>query len=494
MVTDQQVKRLFRLMNEEKTFRMAALKAGMDEKTARKYRDLGKLPSELEQPRSWRTRTDPFEEVWPEVRTKLEVNPGLQGTTLFRHLQQQYPGRFQDGQLRTLQRRIKRWRATDGPPKEVFFPQRHRPGERAQSDFTCMNDLRVTIQGAPFEHLIYHFVLTYSNWEAGRVCFSESFEALSAGLQEALFELGGAPAEHQTDRLSAAVHNDLTTRDFRSRYKALLTHYGMVPVATQAESPHENGDVEQRHYRFKVALDQQLMLRGSRDFASRASYEAFLEKLFGQLNAGRRERLEEEAAVLKPLPKKRLPVCRRLKVRVRKSSTIRVARNTYSVDSRLIGEQVEVRLYGDRLDIWYGQKRVDRIPRLSGRGKHHINYRHVIDGLVRKPGAFKNYRYRADLFPTVRFRRCWDLLQEARPATAAKQYLKILHLAARESEELTDRALRQLLVRGECPTSGKVAELVRGEQTLPPLWQVQVDDVKLNAYDALLADREVAHE
>lgn len=487
MVTDQQVKRLFRLMNQEDTFRLAALKAGMDEKTARKYRELGKLPSELKKPRTWRTRKDPFEDVWPEVKSRLELNPGLQATTLFQYLQRKYPGTFQDGQLRTLQRRVKRWRATEGPPKEVFFPQEHRPGELAQSDFTCMDDLRITIQGMSFSHLVYHFVLTYSNWETGRICFSESFEALSEGLQEALFELGGVPKTHQTDRLSAAVHNDLSKKDFTDRYKALLRHYGITPARTQAASPHENGDVEQRHYRFKQALDQQLMLRGSRDFASRSDYETFLGKLFDQLNSGRQERFEEECGTLRPLPTGRYDSFRRLRVRVRRSSTIRIARNVYSVDSRLIGEQVNVHLHSDHLDVWHGQTLMCQIPRLRGRGKHYVNYRHVIDWLVRKPGAFENYRYRADLFPTVRFRRCWDLLKEARPATAAKEYLQILHLAARESEQLTDRALRQLISQNELPTSRKVTALIANEKTLPPIWRVEVDEVKLHAYDALLA-------
>ena len=265
----------------------AAAKADMDEKTARKYRSLGKLPHEVRVEHFWRTREDPFDDFWAGVEEKLRINPGLEAKTLFEDLQRRYPGRFGDGQLRTLQRRVKIWRALQGPPREVFFPQVHKPGELCQSDFTSMNSLGVTIQRQPFEHLLYHFVLTYSNWETGTICFSESFESLSEGLQNALWELGGVPEWHRTDRLSAAVQKPDHPEEFTQRYRALLDHYGLQGHKTQAESPNENGDVEQRHYRFKKAVEQSLMLRGSCDFASRQDYAVFLDKLFVQLNAGR---------------------------------------------------------------------------------------------------------------------------------------------------------------------------------------------------------------
>ena len=195
MVTDEQVRRLMRLTPKEKTLAAAAAKAGMDEKTARKYRRLGLLPSTVRAEHSWRTRSDPFAEVWERLEHQLELNPGLEAKTLFADLQRRYPGRFDDGQLRTLQRRVKVWRALDGPAREVFFAQVHEPGELCQSDFTHVSKLGVTIQGQAFDHLIYHFVLTYSNWETGTICFSESFESLSEGLQNALWELGGVPAD-----------------------------------------------------------------------------------------------------------------------------------------------------------------------------------------------------------------------------------------------------------------------------------------------------------
>jgi hypothetical protein len=282
MIKDAQVRRLRQLLGEGIPLYLAAMKVGMDAKTARKYGHAQPLPGESFTPRTWRTREDPFQDVWPELRDRIELNPGLQAKSLFEDLQRRFPGRFLDGQLRTLQRKIKAWKALEGPPKEVFFDQVHTPGELAASDFTCMNDLHVTLAGQAFEHLVYHFVLTYSNWETGTVCFSESFESLSQGLQDALWELGGVPRAHRTDRLTAAVNN-LGDRDlFQRRYRALLAHYGLAPQAIQARKANQNGDAEQSHNRFKQAIDQALMLRDSRDFDDRAAYERFLRAIFAR--------------------------------------------------------------------------------------------------------------------------------------------------------------------------------------------------------------------
>ncbi len=273
-----------------------------------------------------------------------------------------------------------------------------------------MSSLGITIAGEPFAHLLYHFTLTYSNWETGQVCFSESFETLSKGLQDALWELGGTPARHRTDRLTTAVAKPASPEEFTGRYEALLSHYGMKGEKTRAGRANENGDVEQSHHRMKRAVDQALLLRGSRDFPSRAAYEAFLQELFRRRNAGRRERLSQELPLLGRLPQRRAEDFTRLRVGVGRSSTIRVKSNTYSVPSRLIGEEVEVRVHADRLEVFYAQRCVETIPRLRGKGGHLVQYRHIIDWLQRKPGAFADYRYRADLFPSSRFRAAYDVL------------------------------------------------------------------------------------
>lgn len=491
MVRDHQVRRLFQLMETEKEKGIAALKSGMDEKTARRYRRLGKVPSEVAVPHTWRTRSDAFEGVWDRAHRLLRVNPGLQGKTIFEYLQREYPGQFADGQLRTLQRRVKEWRATEGPQREVYFPQQHRPGELAESDFTSMNGLGITIGRRPFDHLFYHFVLTYSNWETGTICFSESFESLSEGFQNAIWELGGVPETHQTDRLSAGVQKAGHPEEFTARYAALMDYYRITMRRTNPNSPHENGDIEQRHHRFKEAVDQSLMLRGGRDFACREDYAGFVREVLVQLNAGRRTRYEEELATLHRLPMKRLDACKRLdNVRVSRSSTIRIAHNTYSVDSRLVGEQVNVRVYAEHLDVWYGQKHIERIPRLRGEHRHLINYRHVIDWLVRKPGAFEHYRWQEEMFPTIRFRMAYDSLKTHHVLSeAAKEYLQILDLAAKESETGVDTALRGLIDGGKRISAKGVQEILASGTEIPPVIDVAISAVMLGVYDALLAHR-----
>lgn len=488
MVTERQFRRLMTLIKTEKTLATAAAKAGMDEKTARKYRNAGRPPHELAKPHTWRTRPDPFADVWPQVRDYLEYNSGLEAKTLFEWLQRQYPGRFPDGQLRTFQRRVKAWRALEGPPKEVMFPQQHEPGRLAQSDFTHLDKLGVTIAGLPFPHMIYHFVLTYSNWETGSICFSESFESLAAGLENALWELGGVPHVHQTDSLTSAVNKLDHPEEFTDRYRALLAHYRMQGAHTQPATPHENGDIEQRHHRFKRALEQRLILRGSRDFADREAYEAFLHQFFAELNHGRTDRLRQEVGRLHRLPWRRLDSWERLEVKVGPHSTVRVQNNTYSVHSRLIGERVRVRLRPEQLEVWYGGCRVEVLPRMRGKGKHQIDYRHIIDWLVRKPGAFERYRYRDALFPTSRFRIAYDSLKRTDPLRGHKQYLTILHLAARENETSVDECLRRMIDQGEPISAQAVQTVVRAQPDLSPPRDAWVEPVDLDQYDHLCAD------
>jgi hypothetical protein len=502
MVTDHQVRRLMKALQDGRTLEAAADQAGMDPKTARGYRGSGKLPSDCWVEHTWRTRPDAFEGVWGWVAEQLSLNPGLEAKTLFEAMQREYPGRFQDGQLRTLQRQVKRWRATQGPCREVFFAQVHHPGGLCQSDFTHMSALAVTIGGRALDHLLYHFVLTYSNWETCTLCYSESFESLSQGLQEALWELGGVPRRHRTDRLSAAVLNMGNREEFTRRYADLLSHYGLEGQKTNAGHGNENGDVEQRHHRFKRAVEQALLLRGSRDFADLAAYTAFLGDLTARLNAGRADRLAEERPELRGLPAGRIDAVKRLVVRVDRGSLIHVDRNAYSVHSRLIGQKVEVRQYAQHLEVWYGQKLVERLGRLRGRRGHRVDYRHIIDWLVRKPGAFADYQYRQDLFPSSLFRLAYDDLTRHRGAPgipggsggsgaggggADRQYLKILELAARQSQALVEAAIGHL-AQAQQPMSAEAIEaLVRSGSCPPAPPAGQVAEVDLLSYDALLS-------
>ena len=491
MITDKQACRLRELLVRGETLSRAAWKTGMDRKTARTHRT-GKLPSERAREHDWRTREDPFHEVWDEVFEQLEAHPTLKAKTLFKWLQRKHPKRFQDGQLRSFQRGVKRWRATCGPQKEVFFSQVHKPGRLCASDFTFMNDLKVTIQGQPFDHLVYHFVLTYSNWEWATICFSESFESLSDGLQESLWQLGGAPARHRSDRLSAAVNNLSDRREFTGRYQGLMDHYQLTMEKTNPASGNENGDVESLHRHFKDAVDQALLLRDSRDFESREAYATLLRELLAEKNAGRQQRLEEELPLLLRLPPRRLESFKRVRAQVSQGSLIRVQKNIYSVHSRLLGEQVDVRVHADHLEVWYAQRCVERLPRLRGVRKHHVNYRHVIDWLVRKPGAFENYRYRDDLFPTSRFRMAYDQLRERHcGSVASREYLAILELAARENETAVDDVLRALLDQGGAVEAKEVKQRLLQGEPVRPVTEVVVEEPDLIDFDCLLDDKEV---
>ncbi len=461
MVSDRKVKRLRKEMTKGKSQKRSAFTADINRKTARKYLRSGKLPSEMKAEHTWRTRVDPFARDMEWVRVQLGEEPALEAKTLFEELQRQFPGTYQDGQLRTLQRSIKQWRAEEGPPQEVFFPQEHKPGVLCASDFTHMNTLHITINLVPYEHMLYHFVLTYSNWETATICMSESFESLSNGLQNALWELQGVPEVHLTDSLSAAIKKLRGGgKEFTLRYEALLRNYTLQGRHTQSASPNENGDVEQSNHRLKRSVNQALMLRGSRDFPSVDEYSIFLRKLFKRKNAGRQKRLDEELPLLRALPARRFESVKYEYPIVGQGSTISVQGNVYSLHSRLIGEKVEARISGETIAVWYAKKKIDEFPRFRGRGRARIDYRHIIDMLVRKPGAFDEYRYREELFPTHYYRMAYDALSGLSVRERAKEYLRILQLAAHRGEGRVEQAIRSIIDNGEILNGANVETLV----------------------------------
>jgi Mu transposase, C-terminal domain len=494
MKKDTEVKLFMQYRHKGLTQAQAAARAGMSERTARKYERAGKLPSELKRPRTWRTRPNPFEEDWPWVVEQLEADPALQGTTLFALLCLRHPHRYRPTQVRTLQRQIAAWRALHGPEREVIFEQVHTPGERAQSDFTHLSDLGITIAGEPFSHLVYHFVLTYSNTEAVRICFSESFEALAEGIEQALWQIGGSPKQHRTDHLTAAVTQlpREQREEWTARYQALMAHYGMEPTWNNAGIAHENGDVEQAHHRFKVALDQALRVRGGRDFPDRASYERFVAELVKQRNQTRKACFQEEQSVLASLPLAPLAPCRELRVRVSRFSTIQILGNTYSVPSRLIGTRLLIRLRAERVEGYVGNHLAFSFPRLVGKQQKRIEYRHVIWSLVKKPGAFAAYRYRDELFPTTTFRQSYDRLRSLLPRRADREYVRLLHLAAGSSESEVETALQLLLEAKSPPTVEAVRDLLGLSRagTPPPMTAPTLD---LTPYDRLLPSARRSH-
>jgi Mu transposase, C-terminal domain len=490
MKKDTEVKLYMQERRKGATQRVAAARAGISERTGRTYERQGKLPSQRKRPHDWSSRENPFEEDWPWVIAQLKQDPALQGSTLFALLCEQHPERYRPTQVRTLQRHIARWKALHGPEQEVIFEQRHTPGERAQSDFTHMDDLGVTLAGEVFGHMVYHFVLTYSNVEAASICFGETFEALAEGMEKALWQIGGVPQQHRTDHLSAAVRHLPKTdqEEWTARYQALMSHYGMQPTWNNAGIAHENGDVEQAHHRFKQAVDQALRARGSRDFADRSAYEHFLQTLVYKRNQTRGARFAAEREALLPLPATALAPCKELRVMVSRFSTIAVLGNVYSVPSRLIGTPVLVRVRAESLEGYVGASRAFTLPRLSGKQQHHINYRHIIWSLVRKPGAFAAYRYRDDLFPTTTFRQAYDRLLNGRSMRADQEYVRLLHLAATTSEADVETALTLLLEAQKPPTFAAVRDLVSppSPAAIPQLHTPALD---LTVYDELIPSR-----
>jgi len=424
---------------------------------------------------------------------RLVDAPELEALLLLEFLIEKYPGQYELTHLRSLQRRIREWRAIHGPPKEVFFAQMHRPGEAMQTDFTSANELGVTIQGRPFPHLLCHAVLPYSNWEWVAICQSESIMALRRGVQAAIFRLGKVPEWHQTDNSTGATHRPSAAeiaagerRKFNEDYEALMRHLGMTPRTIDVGKKNQNGDVEALNRALKRRLAQHLAMRGSRDFDTEYEYEKWLESVLEKANRLRTARLKEELAVMKELQVSGLPEHRELRdVMVTSWSTIRVLKNSYSVPSRLIGERVMVRAYDDRLSVFYLGKHQMDVERLLGENKHRINYRHVIWWLVRKPGAFQRYRYREEMFPSVTFRRAYDFLcEELTESSADLHYLRILHLAASTMEHEVELALVMFLEQRQRPTFDDVKALVAPEKPAVPV--LAPLDPDLTSYDTLL--------
>lgn len=491
-VTDRQVRKLFMEYQKSGKIQMAALKAGMNRDTAAAYIASGQLPSDRVVERDWRTRPDPFEGHWAEAEAMLREAPELEAKALFEWLSERHDDRYDEGQLRTFQRHVRRWRALYGPEKEVYFQQEHKPGVRLQTDFTCLNSLGMTIRSEPFQQLLCHSVLTYSNWEWGTLCQSESLLALRHGLQTVLVQLGHVPLEHWTDHSTAATHalggDEHGQRGFNGTYLKLMEHFGVDPRTINRAEPHENGDVESSNGAFKRRLKQHLLLRGSYDFDDAQAIRRFIEEVFRKANRGRQKRLAEELAVMRPLRVALLPEYVEEDVSVSRWSTVQTDRRVYSVPSRLIGETVRVRRYEEQVEVCLAGAVQLVMPRLTGEKTHAINYRDIIEWLIRKPGAFAQYRFRSDLFPSLVFRRAYDrLCQDCAPRTADLDYLRILRQAAKTMECEVERVLMDLERRDLTPNWAALQAFWPAAQpaAAPNLQPLRVE---LNIYDALLTE------
>lgn len=465
----------------------AAMKAGMHRETARRYVTAQTGPTQLKKPHTWRTRTDPLDAIWPEAERWLQESPEVEAKALFEHLLATRPGEVDGRALRTFQRRVTDWLHRHGPPKEVIFPQVHEPGECIQTDWTKADELRVTIAGEAYPHLLCHAVLPYSNWEWAVPCRSESALSLKSGLQAALWMLGGVPRFSQTDQSSTATHQlkrGEAKRGFNTEYVALCRHLGCQPRTIGVGQPNQNGDVEAAQGVLKRRLRNQLILRGRRDFDTAEDYAAFVAKVCRGANGLRTGKLAEELPRLRALPTTRFPEFEERTVRVSSHATARVRNCAYSVPSRLIGALVQARLDEAQVRFHYRGELVAEYPRSTGRSPR-IDYRHVIDSLVKKPGAFARYLYREELFPRTVFRQAYDRLAAEEERRASARYLAVLQLAATHGEERVADALGEWLRRGDLPLAERIAPHLR-EPEAPAVCPLEAFVPQLGAYDALL--------
>ena len=477
---------------------MSAMKAGMSRKTAGKYLRQDNVMEQRQVEHTWRTRKDPLEGIWPQALAMLRDAPELEAKALFGHLSEVRGDEIKPGLLRTFQRRVKTWRLSEGPEKEVFFTQDHKPGGTLAVDWTDMGGMGISIQGKFFAHKLFHAVLPYSNWEWAVRAHSESTLSLRGGLKAALGRLGKVPRELLTDHSSTAthqLHRGGSTRVFNEEYLGICEHYGITPRTINVGRPQENGSCESSHGHLKRRIRQHLLLRGSRDFASEEEYDVFLMRVLESANRLRTERLGEELAAMSESVVRDLADYRELMVTVGNNSTIRVRKMRYSVPSRLIGAKLLARIYENRIVLLDGAREVAQLPLNRGDRGAVIDFRHVIGHLLRKPGAFAGYRWREELFPAPVYRAAYDHLERT-SREADKRYLEILKVAADEGQTPVENALEHLLA-GPRPaiTAAEVLAMLDTWRDQQRQWRERPPlEVCLKDYDALLGGGEENEE
>ena len=481
-------KQVIKLMKEinKGTLEKAALKVGVSQKTARKYIKQKRL-SNPQKDGSLRSYPNPFEAHWDKVTDMLETSPELQAQSILSYLAEMHPDHYKVSQIRSLQRRLKDWRAHHGANKPVIFRQDLKPGRQSQSDWTHMSDLKITIGGHAFPHLLFHFMLPYSQFETTMICETESFATLTRGFEQGVLEIGGVASEHRTDNLTAATQKMGNDRIFTKRWMEFLEHYQVQPSRNNPGVSHENGSVEKSHHTFKNAVNQHLMLRQDRDFKTLEDYQTFLDKIKTKRNFMRRDRIVEEMETLRPLPEKQFNEATFLTVRVTPSSTIQALSVTYSVPSRLIGLWLKAVVLRDTIELMYGGKILLTLPRLEAGAL--IDYRHIIDSLIRKPGAFESYQYRSFLYPNTTFRKAYDALKGSGLTSCNKRYLELLHLAKLYGENEVSTAIILLLEESKVPLKEDILDLFKKKKIAHP---VEVTQPNLEDYNQLCNFGEVA--
>lgn len=472
---------------------VAAAKASISRATAYRIENDPRLPSQKKQRRG-RRRPDPLEHIFEtEVVPLLQAAPGIRAVAVYDEMRRRHPD-LHEGIRRTLERRIRSWRAVHGEEQEVIFRQTHEPGRLGLSDFTDLSGLGVTIAGQPLDHILYHFRLAWSGFEHGHVILGgESFVALAEGLQNALWSLGGAPHDHRSDSLSAAFRNlDADAKaDLTQRYEELCAHYRMTPSRNNKGVAHENGSIESSHGHLKSAIHDALLMRGSRDFDDLVAYRAFIDEIVGRRNARFRTRIKVERGHLQELPRRRATDFEEVVVTVTRSGGFTLRQVFYTVPSRLIGHRLRVRIYDDRLELFVGGTHLMNLQRVraGGRGKraHVVNYHHVIHSLRKKPMALLHLTYRDKLFPRQEYCRTFDrLLEELSDRQACKIMVELLALA---HDRGCERELAEQL--GEILDARELLDIAALRRFFSPtdveMPVVSVHLASLNGYEALIA-------
>ncbi|MFO0201947.1 MAG: IS21 family transposase [Alphaproteobacteria bacterium] len=475
------------------TVDIAAAKAGLSRATGYRIEADPRLPSQ-KKARRGRRRPDPLAEVWDaEIVPILKAAPGLRAIAVLAEIRRRHP-EISPGIRRTLERRIRTWRALVGPEQDVIFRQEHPPGRLGLSDFTDTSVLGVTVAGVVLEHRLYHFRLAFSGFAHAHVVLGgESFVALAEGLQNALWALGGVPQEHRSDSLSAAFRNldSASQEDLTQRYQGLMRHYEMTPSRNDPGVAHENGSIESPHGHLKKALEDALLLRGARDFDALDAYRRFVDEIIGRQNAHNRKRIELERPHLAGLPKRRTADFEEKVVTVTSSGGFILRRVFYTAPSRLIGHRLRVHLYDDRLDCFLGSTPMMTLrrgrPPSPDKGGHVVDYRHVIHALRKKPMALLNLVYRDQLFPRPAYARAFEVLcAEVGDKRACKVTVELLALA---HDRTCEAALAEIvdadLEAGRLPDIDALRARFGPAPGELPL--VSVDLVALSIYDELVA-------
>ena len=421
----------------------------------------------------------------------LESKPGMRPIAIFEEMRRRHP-ELPEAVRRTMERRIRQWRALKGEDRDIVFRQEQEPGRMGLSDFTEMGDLAVRVAGVELDHRLYHFRLACSGFEHAHVILGgESFVALPEGLQNALWALGGAPREHRSDSLSAGFRNlDREAReDLTTRYDALCAHYGMDPTRNNRGVAHENGSIESPHGHLKHAIRDALLMRGTIDFEDMRGYRSFIDEIVGRKNARNRQRIDAERAVLQALPPTRTADYERALVYVSTSGGFVLRKVFYTVPSRLIRHRLQARLYDDRVELFVGATQVLSLgrgrPGRNGKHGHVIDYRHVIHSLRRKPMALLNLVYRDQLWPRDAYRHMFDhLCDRLTERAACKLMVELLSIAhERACESQLAALLAEDLVADRVPDLKALR--TRFAPDLASLPEVRVHLTALSVYEAL---------